>query len=937
MKNLYSILILILVLSQLSQAANDIDAKIQAKLSSRNSMGRLFYVAFPPNDANTVAADALEIFISSSVNTTVNLSNNSGLNITKNVQAGKVARFSSKDGDFGTDLENFTSGIALNTGLRLESPDLISVYVINSKPVSSDGYMAIPVNQWGKRNINVSYWDFKEVVGWKSGFMILASENNTSATISLNGRTGGQKTDNGNSIGQTIKVTLNKGQIYMFRGDGTSRGEFDMTGSEVISDKNVGLISFHERCMIPVFVVDNGRDHICEMIPPVQAWGKKYVSVELKRKNYGDYFRVVTSADNTTVKYTSYDIDTKQMIESSTITIQNANEFVEYKTIYESGPRTDPSKYGIRGVTVWESDKPIHLMQYSCSEQWDQAGSLFDPDMMNITAVEQYTTKAVFSTPQNNSPNEFRVNYLNICMIGDTNDYTANDKLLKTVKLNGKLVATYDPKLTLNRVPYTNFYFARVSLDAGAYILESETPVGATMYGFSNANGYAWQAISGFKNLKNTNRFDTLAPVVNVERNKTKYTLKIKELRDGDIADVPRQVDSGIESMPFLVLGSTNFSQPSLDPKYSLNPSRRDLFELELQVIDPAIDAIANIRITDAELNDTLVTIRYVADKFLLQPLTFKNTRVNKSSDKFAFDINSYSDSTIYIESIKLKDGKVFEITDSLAKDNNGKILLKPFEKKIIYLKYKPIYEYNTITKNRDIDSLIIQTSTLQFSEEISGRGVAPRIQVDVCNFGNVPINSNNIKFNGVEIRNPGTDTLTIRGVDKTNAELAPFKFDRLDDSNFFPFKIPPFSKFNLSSFTAKSDSTGKFIKELKLLTDIDNPIAKDDSVIVFDAYFFDPTSVESEENRGFELLPINPNPISTGNINANFKVGINTEVKLEIINTAGELMSIAFAKDLNVGIYNFPINIQNLPNGVYYLKLVADKFEQVQKFVIAK
>lgn len=936
MKNLYSILILMLVFSQLSQAANDIDAKIQAKLSSRNSMGRLFYVAFPPNDKSTIAADALEIFISSAVNTTVNLSNNSGINLTKNVVAGKVTRFSSKDGDFGTDVENFTSGIVLNTGLRLESPDLISVFVLNAKPVTTDGYMAIPVSQWGKRNINVSYWDFKEVRDWKSGFMILAAENNTSATINLKGRSSGQLTDNGKSIGQTITVKLQKGQTYMVRGDGTSRGAFDMTGSEVFSDKNVGLISFHERCMIPVFVVDNGRDHLCEMIPPVQAWGKKYVSVELKRKGYGDYFRVVTSADNTTVKYTSYNIDTKQWIESSEQLIPNANEFVEYKPIYASGPRTDPFTYGIRGVTVWETDKPIHLMQYSCSEQWDQGGALFDPDMMNVTAVEQYTTKAVFTTPQNFTQNEFRVNYLNLCFIGDTNDNSNNNKLLQSIKLDGKLLNSFDPKAFLNRIPGSDVYFARISLDAGVHTIESETPVGATLYGFSFANGYAWQAISGFKNLS-SNKIDTLSPVVNVERKKTKYTLKIKELRDGDIADLPRQVDSGIESMPFLVLGSTNFSQPSLDPKYSLNPSRRDLFELELQVIDSSKDAIANIRITDADGNDTLVTIRYVADKFLLQPLTFKNTRVKKSSDKFAFDINSYSDSTMYIESIKLKDGKVFEITDSLAKDNNGKILLKPFEKKIIYLKYKPVYEYTTLTKNRDIDSLQIQTSNLNFSEEISGRGVAPRIQVDACNFGNVPINSNNIKFNGVEIRNPGTDTLTIRGVDKTNAELAPFKFDRLDDSNFFPFKIPPFSKFNLSSFTAKSDSTGKFIKELKLLTDIDNPIANDDSVIVFDAYFFDPTSVESDGKYGFDLLPINPNPISTGTINANFKVGLNTEVKLEIINTAGELMSIAFAKELNSGTYNFPINIQNLPNGVYYLKLVADKFEQVQKFVVAK
>ncbi len=836
MKRKYLILLLFVsTLFAMNIQANEVASKkIQNALMGQNSLGRLFYVTLPPNDSQQIAADALEIFVSASENTTVTLSNeNTGLSLTKPIKAYKVTRFSSKDGDFGTDVENFTSGMVMNTAMKVESPTPISVYVINAKPVSSDGYMAIPVSSWGTRYIHLSYWDFKESRDWKTGFIVMASENNTRVQIQLKGRQSGQKTDNGRSIGQSINVTLNKGQTYMVRGDGTSRGAFDLSGSEIIANKKIALIGFHERCMIPVFNVDNGRDHICEMMPPVQAWGKRYVSVELRRKNYGDYFRVITSEENTTVKYTSYDIETKEKIEQNEIVIPGANEFVEYKTIYASGVRSDPSTYGIRGSTIWESDKPIFLMHYSCSEQWDAGGALFDPDMMNVTAAEQYTTSTIFQTPQNFTQNEFRVNYLNLIAIGDTTDQANNSKLLQTVKIDDVKVSVLDPKFLLNRVPGTEFYFARISIEPGPHKILGDAPFGGYIYGFSYANGYAWPAASAYRKL---GEFDTLPPVPKPFGECGEFTVPTSELRDGADADNPRQIDSGVDGMPQVTLGSFNFEEPTLDPKYSLNPARRELFEFKIKVKDKNQDGVANIRITDAAGNDTLFVLRYEADSIIVNPnpIDFGKQRIKRTSNKLDVEIKSNSDSLIYIKSIKVKKGDVFVISDPLQANSNGEIVLQPRETRVIKMTYRPIVEFTTLPLLMDLDSLIVETKCLTHAFPIIGKGVVPRIVVEDYNAGTITVDKQACKQGGFYIINSGTDTLTVTAVDKTTANVLPFDWDKLAQANYFPFKVAPNQTLQLTNLCVQSALEGVFRFDVKFLTDIDELTAQDDDISIW-------------------------------------------------------------------------------------------------------
>ena len=61
-------------------------------------------------------------------------------------------------------------------GLRITSNDPVSVYVYNGKNVSSDGYLAIPVQSWGSDYFNLSYCDFNEFRPWKGGFAFVAGQ-----------------------------------------------------------------------------------------------------------------------------------------------------------------------------------------------------------------------------------------------------------------------------------------------------------------------------------------------------------------------------------------------------------------------------------------------------------------------------------------------------------------------------------------------------------------------------------------------------------------------------------------------------------------------------------------------------------------------------------------------------------------------------------------
>jgi hypothetical protein len=811
------------------------DKMIHAMTQNQNSNGREFYVAFPYNDSKNHPTQNLAIYVTSSVDTKVTIQNEDiALNVTKNVKAFEITEFSSVKGGLGWDAEIYDFEKEIGKGLRITSPDPIAVYCMNSKSVSSEGYLAIPTNYWGKSYVHNSIYDFDEVREWAGGFCVIAQEDFTTVTIQLkdgaNKARGFGETTKGSKHGDVLTAFLMEGEVYTVQGTGTTRGVFDLSGTLIDADKPIGLLSYHNRTMIPSTVVTSGRDHIIEMIPPIQAWGTEYATVEFDRKkDKGDYFRVVAGEDNVTFTIDWWTKDgTEKLSKIGPITLQEKGDWFEYNG---SGATMPHNLESIRGMSYFKADGPILVCQYSYSANYDGAGGNYDPFMIVTTAVEQYTRETVFQTPQNYGQNEFRNNFFNIVAIGDPDDAANHQKIISSITIDGQRVVDKVPSFLGNRIPGTKLYWAFIDdLEAGSHHLKGETPFGGYIYGYASFDSYGWPAATSYSNLS---EIDTLPPIVTFPPACFEWTINNvddpEHERNGKEGDDPRQIDLGVRILPELLEGSFNFDDPvyvddqgnpaewnGIEPNYDFN--------YKIKVTDPYQNAKAILRVTDDAGNFTDTTIVYNVDQILSDPDPIVYGKVRVGTDRtLDVKISSGSEDPVEISDIKLKLGQVYTIDTDLS---FLPFTLEPMGDTTVTITYSPIDEYIDLNDDPelqfDFDTLVVTTGCLEWDFAIDGQGVQPEIIVDDYNaglaqVGDFTLSSTNTFDDGVLIQNFGTDTLIINGL---SGLTQPFTLPNMPGANITgdqvvfddPIIVPPVV-----------DDNGTNIHEVLFNQDLDN------------------------------------------------------------------------------------------------------------------
>ena len=765
---------------------------------NNSAQGKDFWFAIPMNDNASAPLNAIEIYVTGSTNTVVTLEvPGQGFSRKKTLKALDVVTFSTRDGSVSSGWELTSSEIPDNMGIHVFATAPISVYVLNAKPVTSEGYLALPTSVWGTEYIHCSYYDFLEAGRWATGFTVVASEDETEITILLRGRGGnspGAKTVKGNRLGKTIKATLMKGQVFNVKGEATTRGVFDMTGTKITSNKPIGLVSYQERCMIPATNV-NGRDHIVEMLPPVQAWGKRYVTVEYKRDNKGDFFRVVASQNQTRWKMKYYDKVTGVLL-GQREGVLNAGEFFEDFNQYVGRGLVE----GFRGTSVWEADKPIFVMQYSYSANWDM-GDEFDPFMIIVTPQEQYIQATVFQSPANSS---FSTNWFNVIAEGDPND--PEQKKLKSVALDGKPIWISKPTFLANRIPGTNLYWQNVNVNPGPHRVTSQTRFGGYIYGFSSFDSYGWPAAMAIRKL---DEVDTLPPVLTFEEECGDYTYTATEVRTFGPPPDTAQVDQGISSIEMIDSVSYNYDLKFLTADRIIVDPKVKEFKFEFKVKDKTKDAFAIFVVMDRAGNYTIDSVKYVVDKLALNPdpVNFGKVRLGTTKE-MKVQLKNESKNEITLKEIKTRFGLVYKI---ISADTTP---LKAGESREITIAYTPDREIPD-DKTFDIDSLMAKTECAEFTWPLRGQGVRPCIAVEPeWNAGRVPINQSYCKDQGgapgLRITNNGTDTLTITGI---TGVIAPFTISN-PTVPAFPFKIAPKQSlfFNSVCFNPTSERSDTII-----------------------------------------------------------------------------------------------------------------------------
>jgi hypothetical protein len=738
---------------------------------NNSAQGREFWIAIPPNEVDGYPGQLLEFYVTSSYNTEVTLySALDGRTITKPVRAMEITTFSLLTGDLSWSYEVRESEVVTQKGIRLSAPHPISVYVLNGKQYTSDGYLALPVNVWGTEYMHLSYYDYEDFMQKRgNGFVVIAAEDQTVVRIQLYGR-GYGRTVGGRRIGQSIEVVLNRGQTYMVRGTGDAPlAQNDFSGTRIVSNKPIGLISFHMRTPIPSSAGITSRDHLVEMLPPISAWGKRYVTIEYQRKaRKGDFFRLLASQPNTSFTVRWY--RNGQLRGSFSGRLQNPGDFWEYNQT------TDYGDSSIYGQSIWEANKPVLLMHYSYSAIWDGDVN-FDPFMIVVTPVEQYIRSTVFQTPASKA---FATNYFNLIAIGDTND--PSQQKLRSIKVDGQPVWARNPEFLGQRIPGTNLYWVVLRMQPGPHKIIGETPFGGYIYGFSQWDSYGWPAAMAINKI---DELDTLPPELRKRVDCGDWEIEATELRNGKPEDNPRQVDQGIAQIELLE-GSYNYRLRFITAEELKPYPKVERFVFRLEVIDKRSSAFARIGVLDRAGNLTIDSVWYNADSLIVRPadpVDFGAVRLGQSRT-LPIQLFNARDSAAALREIRLQAGRDFMLLEGAIPPNPATELAGKAAY-ALQVRYTPSREHPAGEFDRD--TLIVRTACAEFRYELRGRGIQPHIWVEDWDAGIIPVNTSTCKDAGLLITNPGTDTLHISAIEGVTE---PFQLNLIEPP--LPIQIPP-------------------------------------------------------------------------------------------------------------------------------------------------
>jgi hypothetical protein len=525
-----------------------------------SSYGTEFVVAIPPNDNQSAPTQALHIMISSPTDTEVTVFDyNRATTKSRSVKANVPMVLRDDNGGTSWGSEVWETEFGVPKAIRISSQKPIAVWVLNSKVVSSDGYMARPLSAWGREYRVMSYYDFKETRPWAGGFMIVANEQ-TSVRIKLKGADNGARTSGGKKIGDEINVLLQEGEVYLVTGDGTTRGSFDLSGTHVTSDRPIGVIGFHQRTTMPNLLLDgNGRNHMSEMLPPISEFGTSFTTLEFSRVRSngvgsGDVFRIVSSEDATRWSCSFYDRKTGNLLGKQGGLLSRAGDVADIS-------QTQLPSALVQGLAFWEMDKPSMLMQYSCSSTFDGDVNL-DPMMITVQPDRAWTNTALAMTARAEQFAQHRVSMLFRTNINDAR-YAEN---MASIRANGSpLLATH---------VRDNVHIAELLVEAGQptptwqgqYLFSANEYVtmAGTVYGNSFVDAYGWGLAGGIPQSETST-----GPLGDVVRSFATITLDQRNsmMKIDLLASTP-----GTSVVITDVLGKVLFWLPELDQQHIVVP-----------------------------------------------------------------------------------------------------------------------------------------------------------------------------------------------------------------------------------------------------------------------------------------------------------------------------------------------------------------------------
>lgn len=355
--------------------------------------------------------------------------------------------------------------------IEITSDVPIVVYVLNTLATSTDTYTAIPIKHLGTQYLTVNMptdhyrarsTDPTLDTARRTGeFLIMAVEDRTTIEITPRVRTRMNRPPN-----VPFTIQLDSGETFLVQSAETALGFGDLSGSRINATKNIAVLSGHMRSSVPTNI-SSSKDHLVEMLPPLQTWGKEYVTTPFAIVEGGDEVRLMTADYDTHI----------EIVTEEGIIDQWFTQPGEWRDINISRP------------ALYRSDKPFFVMQFMPSSRpVDGTNPYYDPAMVVVPPLDQYVEGALFQFPVLDSIPE----------LGDIQRFfyfinvVADSVSLPTLRVNEWRVRDIAPEIDTQRVPGTSMYWATVRFEPGAYTITADTGYfSGVMYGASYADSYA--------------------------------------------------------------------------------------------------------------------------------------------------------------------------------------------------------------------------------------------------------------------------------------------------------------------------------------------------------------------------------------------------------------------------------------------------------------
>ncbi|XP_036394470.1 uncharacterized protein LOC118784364 [Megalops cyprinoides] len=341
--------------------------------------------------------------------------------------------------DLPSDTEMHGTGKYSKTVI-IGSNNYISIVSSNQKKNSVDTTLVYPVTEWGQQ-----YYVFTPSSrGYPKEIAVFSGLDATSVSVELKCAV----TFEGKAYkaGQTLTASLDASEVLYLESNE------DCTGSRVVSDKPVGVMSGHACAW-----KNSKCQHAFEQLLPVERWGKSFIVPPLEYQVLQDAVLIFASQPT----HVTYQFGPK----SHTLELK-ANEWKEIPM-----SRNPP--------LVISASQPVQVL-YFCNGGKFSDGSVFDPFIMNIVPTDNFCESHTL---------EGMKGFSNYALI------VAKSKDVSGVHFDGKL-----PSFKWQPVAGTEYSWAHYTYEKGRghhTLMHPSAPIGVYSVGTVDQNSYGAPAACG--------------------------------------------------------------------------------------------------------------------------------------------------------------------------------------------------------------------------------------------------------------------------------------------------------------------------------------------------------------------------------------------------------------------------------------------------------